>query len=204
MTQDQRQEPLLCPAEDPPASSSGDCELVYAAFGIDLDAALDLPTFDGSVDVRPAQRPSKRGNYLPRSEVDAKLEGYADYVAAGATDAMLAERTGLRAGQVRRWRRRHAMSGKSGARSADVRLRVRAAAPHPSAHVLVTLHKTVSGGTLRAPTYVLRKPLIYDRFATLVRTLVEAGFRTSFIASALGVHERDVEVAHGIAKRYLS
>lgn len=183
-------------------TTPSDRELVYVAFGIDLDAALDLPTFEGSSDARPPTRPSKRGNYLPRREVDAKLEGHADHVSAGATDAMLAERTGLRPGQVRRWRRRHSLASKSGGRTADVSVRVRASAPQPSPHALVAMHKTVSGGNLRAPAYVLRKPLIYDRFAELVGALVDAGYRASFIASALGVHEHDVEVGDKFAKRY--
>lgn len=203
MPNDPRSEPHLSTAQDHVHSATRDTKLVYEAFGIDLDAALDLPTFEGSGEARPAARPSRRGSYLPRREVDAKLEKHADHVSAGATDAMLAERTGLRPGQVRRWRRRHGLASKSGGRSADVSVRVRAAAPQPTPHALVAMHKTVSEGQLRPPAYVLRKPLIYDRFAELVGVLVEADYRPSFIASAFGLHERDVEVGSAFAERYL-
>ena len=186
------------PAEIEPESTL----TVAAALGLDPAGCTELPPYlVGDEPVRP-RRGLRRGRYLRRDSVDARLAELRGDAEAGVPDALLARRAGLTKERVRQWRRRHAIAGHSGRPSRGVELNFGLATLFGDGPPAVEhLTRSQLGGTWEVPEYVLREPLDYGAFVEAVQCLVSTGMEPAKIARGLGVCRRDVDHAVVLAKR---
>lgn len=171
-----------------------DTRTIADILGADAQAsARAAPPYNPSDEVRPAT--NSRGPARRRaSEVDALLARFVDDALAGVPDRLIGQRTGLAAQQVKQWRARRRIRGRRGRAAAQLGTRFLLAS-FLGEHTTPVPHEvSMVGGAWSPPAYTLRRPLRYDLFVHAVCMLV-ADMTTEEIALAIGVDQRDVEIA---------
>ena len=187
--------------------SSHDARLtVAAALDINIELAAALPDYDPRVETPPrSPRPTSRGPYKKRDDVDARLEPLRLDAVAGVPDQLIARRAGLTREVVRQWRRRERIAGRRGRTPPALGARY-ALDALLGRDVGALVHFAASspvGGRWRPPEYVLRRPLRYDAFVEVISDAV-GRFSTAELAEALGFEERDIVDAVALQARRAS
>lgn len=160
----------------------------------DAARALDLPPFEPRDELMPALRRGRRGAYRSAADVDALLSAYLDDALAGVPDRLIARRTGLSAQQVKLWRARRGIAGRRGRAPVELGTRFLVSALLGEETTPVPHEFSPVQGAWRPPAYALRRPLDYRLFARVVSRLVDE-LTVDQIASAIGIDERDIEMA---------
>lgn len=173
--------------------------------GLDTRTVADLLDADAQASGRSAApydphdeiRPSTRTRGPQRrsaSEVDTLLAPFFADALAGVADRLIAQRVGIDAQQVKRWRARRRIRGRRGRVPARMGTQFLIAGLLGDETVPVPHDVSPVQGAWRPPVYALRQPLRYDLFARVVRVLA-AEMTSEEIALGIGIEERDVLAA---------